>query len=541
MTSVRDSRPLSGTSPCRTGHRLMRLSPSVSIRLSFRSRFATVPLMFLAALLVSSGLSREAAAQTLLAGTAKVDITNVDAGPVNDPLYAKALVLKSGETTAVLITVDAVAIGEIGPIKNDYLPRVRGALTADLGIPATNVLVNASHCHGIVCTDVAERTIAAVKEASRKLVPVTVGVGTGHEDRIMENRRLKLKSGKVADVRHAYSLPPDDEVAEVGPVDPQIGILRLDRAEAPGGTLALLYSFACHPIQGVPSGGNTADIIGFSSKAIEENLGKDSLALFFQGCGGDINPAQYKDVENPRSAEPLGNLLGLSTLRAAREIACKEDARLKVLSETLTLPRRDQTERIAALEAEQRRLLASLQGTSLNFKTFLPLYVKYGVSGEFPSYSSHRYLTEKSLGRDALAKLGGSHRKNMEQYLRNVLTMEELTRVATNIALLKKHQANLIASGKRTIDVELTALRVGDFSLTTFPGELTVQIGLNIKKRAPNPNAVVAGYTNGYIYYAPTAEQLQNPGSAQEDCDSIVAPEWQELYETRAIDLLKRL
>ena len=27
----------------------------------------------------------------------------------------------------------------------------------------------------------------------------------------------------------------------------------------------------------------------------------------------------------------------------------------------------------------------------------------------------------------------------------------------------------------------------------------------------------VAGYTNGYIYYAPTAEQLLNPGAAQED------------------------
>ena len=45
----------------------------------------------------------------------------------------------------------------------------------------------------------------------------------------MENRRLKLKSGKEVDVRHAYSMPPDEDVAEVGPVDPEIGILRLKR------------------------------------------------------------------------------------------------------------------------------------------------------------------------------------------------------------------------------------------------------------------------------------------------------------------------
>jgi len=46
----------------------------------------------------------------LLAGAAKVDITNREAGPVNDALYVKALVLKNDTTTAVLITVDAVAL-----------------------------------------------------------------------------------------------------------------------------------------------------------------------------------------------------------------------------------------------------------------------------------------------------------------------------------------------------------------------------------------------------------------------------------------------
>ncbi|MFG0332071.1 MAG: hypothetical protein ACF8TS_01800, partial [Maioricimonas sp. JB049] len=173
--------------------------------------------------------SRFVQAATLMAGAAKVDITDREAGPVNDPLYARALVIRSGETTAVLVAVDAVAIGEIGRISNDYLPAVRKRLQDELGITPANVLVNASHCHGIVCDDVDARTVQAVKAAADNMVPVTVGAGSAHEDRIMENRRLKLKSGREVDVRHAYSLPPDDAVAEVGPVDPQIGILRLDR------------------------------------------------------------------------------------------------------------------------------------------------------------------------------------------------------------------------------------------------------------------------------------------------------------------------
>ena len=498
-----------------------------------------LPLLLAAAVWAGSLCSPVAQAATLRAGAAKVDITNREAGPVNDPLYVKALVLKSEATTAVLITVDAVAIGEIGHIKNDYLPNVRARLEKELGISPTNVLANASHCHGVVCADVEERTIQAVKAAAKELVPVKVGAGEGREDRIMENRRLKLKSGREADVRHAYSLPPDDEVAEVGPVDPQIGILRLDRLD--GRTLAVVYNFACHPIMGVPGGANTADVTGFASQVIEDNTSDGTIALFLQGCGGDINPVMYKDVEHPRSGEPLGNLLALSTLKALRKIECREDGRLTVLNETIALPRGDRTQRIFDLEAEQQRLLKSLQGTSLNLKTFLPLAVKYDVSGEFPSYYSHRYLHDKALGRSDFAKLDAENRRNMKQYIQNILTMEELTRVGTNLALLRKHQAELVAAGKRTIDVELLAVRIGDFTLATFPGELTVRIGLNLKQKLNRPYTFIAGYTNGYIYYAPTAEQLANVGGAQEDSDCILAPEWQKKYEDKAVEMLKKL
>jgi hypothetical protein len=355
----------------------------------------------------------------------------------------------------------------------------------------------------------------------------------------MENRRLKLKNGKELDVRHAYSLPPDEEVAEVGPVDPQIGVLRLDRTD--GRTLAVVYNFACHPIQGVPNGGNTADITGFASQVIEDNLSEGTIALFLQGCAGDINPVWYKDVDHPRDAEPLGNMLGLSTLRALRKVQAKEDGRLKVLNEVMELPRADFKKRIAEMEAEQERLVQSLRGTSLNLKTFISLFVKYNLSAEFPSYYSHRYLHDKMMGRDDLERLDAQNRKAIQQYIRNIYTMEQLTRVKTNLALLRKHQARNVAAEKRTIDVELVGLRLGDFVLLTFPGELSVQIGLNIKKKSPHELTCVAGYTNGYIYYSPTAEQLRNVGGAQEDSDCLLAPEWQKLYEDKAAEMLREL
>ena len=218
-------------------------------------------LLFVAAVAAILGSDRLAHAEQMLAGVAKIDITNLEAGPVNDRLHVRALVLKSGATLATIVTLDVVAIGEIGSIKNDFLGNVRSQVLEELGILPANVIVNASHCHGIPCQDVAERTILAIRQATQNLVPVNIGVGHGHEDRIMENRRLKLKNGKEIDVRHAYSMPRDEDVAEIGPIDPDIGVLRLNRQD--GTPLAVVYTFACHPIQGVPNGGNTADITGF--------------------------------------------------------------------------------------------------------------------------------------------------------------------------------------------------------------------------------------------------------------------------------------
>jgi hypothetical protein len=490
-------------------------------------------------LILAVGRPADGDAAELLAGAAKVDITDYDAGPVNDPLFVKALVIQSGEKSLAIITVDAVAIGEIGRIGNDYLDKVRDRIQQELKIAPQNVFANASHCHGVVSRDVDEKTVAAVRQATKNLVPVQIGTGIGHEDRVMENRRLKLKDGRTIDVRHAYSMPADEDVAEIGPIDPEIGVLRLDRLD--GSTLAVVYTYSGHPIQSVPGNANTADISGFASQVIEDNLSDDTVALFVQGCGGDINPVYYKDVNHPRHAEPLGNMLGLSTLKAVRKVKTRADDRLTVLNEKLSLPRADLAEKIAETEDEQLRLARSLGGTSLNLKTFQELTIKYRLAPEFPSAYSHRYLNERKRGRDDLDQMDAANRRDLERYVRNIRTMEQLTRLNTNLRLLKKHQASAITAGSRTLDVEVGGFRVGDFVVVTFPGELVVQIGLNIKANSPHESTFVAGYTNGYIYYCPTAEQLQNRGGAQEDSDCRLAPEWQAIFEKKAADLLSRL
>ena len=476
----------------------------------------------------------------LRAGVAKVDITDRTVGAVNDPCFAKALVLKNGNTTAVVITLDAVAVEGIGRIGNGFMATVRDALQKELGIAPSGVLVNASHCHGVVRADTAELSVQAVREAAKDLVIVKVGAGVGQEPRISENRRLIMRDGSEVDMRRAYSLPPDEDVAGVGPIDPQIGLLRLDRED--GRPLAVIYNFACHPIMNPPSKGCSADFPGFASKVIEETFGGGAMAFFVQGCGGDLNPVRYKEMLHPPDAEPLGTMLGASVLSAMQGIETKPGGVLKVSREIISVPRAaDYEQRILSIEAEQTKLLTSLKPTNINFKSFLPLFIQQKLSVDFPSHHAQSYLHDRQLDRKALEQMDGDNRASVEAYLQNLAIMEHLTRLNTNLALLKMHLAQTKAADKQTLEVEVCGLRIGDFRLVTFPGELTVQIGLNIKKVSGDPHAFVAGYTNGYIYYTPTAAQRGNTGYAQEDCDTLVAPEWQAIFEAKALAILKGL
>ena len=119
--------------------------------------------------------------------------------------------------------------------------------------------------------------------------------------------------------------------------------------------------------------------------------------------------------------------------------------------------------------------------------------------------------------------------------------MEELTVVKTNLALLYMHQEDYDQSQSKQIRVEINVVKIGDFVLVTFPGELSVEIGLSIKNKSPFKNTYVAGYTNGYIYYSPTEQQLKNRGGAQEDTDCMLDIGWQHLFEDRVLEILKKL
>ncbi len=500
--------------------------------------------------IAGAGVAAGTTTGSLRAGVAKSNITTDAKGVViNDSLYAKALVLDDGKTQVAIIAMDTTAIGGRGitqrildDVGDDFMPNLRSRIQKELKIPARNVLVNASHTHPpgrLLCDDAEQidRTVDAVSRAMQNMTAVTVGTGSGYEDRITMNRTLRLKNGKCWTIRHSGPCPPDEEVADVGPIDPEIGILRIDRMD--GQPLAVVYNFACHPLFGDARGRITANFPGVASKVIEENLDNGAMALFLQGAGGDIIDVLFKDFNRPRDIEPLGTTLGLSTLKALRGIRTK-DAKLSVISETIELPRRtDIPERIESLQTEQAELLESLKSTALNIKTFLPLYIKYALSPDYPLDYSYSYLQAEKIGNEELSAMDSLNRGNIAKYLKNIYAMEKLARIQNKLATLKKHQAINHESDEATILAEVQGIKIGNCVLITSPAEVLVEVGLNIKKASPYEHTFVAAFSNGYMHYGPPATEYSKGGYEVTEC--LLSSEWQQIYEKKANEIIYRL
>jgi len=232
-------------------------------------------------------------------------------------------------------------------------------------------------------------------------------------------------------------------------------------------------------------------------------------------------------------------MLALSTLEAVRGIDTG-NAELKVITETVVFPRRtDIPRRIEALEHEQTELLASLRFTTLDFKTFMPMYIRYALDPDHPADFSFRYLQAKETGSDAFTAMDTLNRENMDKYVANIRAMEKLARIQDKIATLQRHQAINDEAGEPTITAEMQGIRIGDCVLITSTTEVLTEVALNIKRSSPYRHTLVAAFSNGYIHYGPPADDYDKGGYEVTEC--FIAPQWHKIFEDKAGDIISRL
>lgn len=316
--------------------------------------------LLLFVILLSGRIFCPACQAALKAGCAKVDITppvgvwlsgyasrNKPSEGISDKLYAKALVLDDGQNKIAIVSADLLWV----PLETTN--EVRGIVKQKIGIPESNVLICATHTHfgpkvekirkdwpdtpaskvdKSYVQKLTKRIVESILTAAKNLKPVKLGVVKGDISEIVYNRRTKRPDGKVA---MTFRLPPADPNLVFGPIDPQVGILRVE--DTSGAFLGAIVNYACHPVCGATDNQEfysiSADYPGYTARVVEQMEG--GICLFALGTAGNMNPVRIQG-ENHRSR--IGKALGGEVLRRLQFVSTTDDIALKALKKQVILP-----------------------------------------------------------------------------------------------------------------------------------------------------------------------------------------------------------
>jgi len=242
------------------------------------------------------GIPLSAVAQTahvsspIRVGAAKVDVTpSENERPKNnlgvlDRLYARAIVLDNGVTSAALISVDAGAIPE------ELWQTVSGQIDKELGIPPARVLLTATHTHsggGPRGANYSQKIVDAVRLAKQKLTLARIGYGTGVSYINVNRQIVDPKTGRWWEGAN-YD----------GPSDKTVAVIKFEGLD--GSPIAVYYNYAVHAVLAGQLDQISADIPGAASRYVEDSFDDRVVALWSSGAAGDQNPIYYQQTYDLR-------------------------------------------------------------------------------------------------------------------------------------------------------------------------------------------------------------------------------------------------
>ena len=300
---------------------------------------------------------------------------------IHDPCKVRAVVFDDGTREVALVGLDALVV------PRGLVLEVRKLLQERCKISPEAVMIGASHSHSSgpvgmtlpgeydhasplvqdlaykkssaadasYLVKVRDAIVEAVAAAHDARTVATAGFGTGREDQVAFNRRIRMTNG--LSFSHPGKGNPDN-VEFAGPTDPEVGIIGAWNAD--GKLLGCVVNFACHATASGPW--VSANWIYYMERAIQGYFGAETKVVFLQGACGDVTQVNNLDLrENPESdawsqfvggrvgAEAVKVLLGLSQTRVA-EVPL--DAKQKTWSIARRAPAPERVK--AALELVQK-------------------------------------------------------------------------------------------------------------------------------------------------------------------------------------------
>lgn len=405
---------------------------------------------------------------------------------IHDELFARALVIEKNGKSVAFVSLDVLAVS------SEFVRRVRENIERRTGIRKDAVMIAATHTHAGPVTirtffnpdetlndgymdSLAEAVETSVVRAFEKRFPARVGVGSGSVSGIGVNRRT----------------------ADKKPIDEEIGIIKVVDLE--GNTRAVFINYACHPtVLGSNNLLATGDFPYFTVEKIEGATG--GFAMFVNGTQGNISMGHSSELS------AIGVITPGRTFEHAEELGHKlADAALEALP-----------------------LIETSENTAISAATIpFPLPLK-----KYPTTAETAQTLQKA--EEYLQSLNGNNQQN-------AVELDKLLRAKSDALYASIENFYAGETEKftdRVMEIELQGIRVSDAVFIAVPAEVFVEIGLQLKKYAPQKTYII-GIANGYIGYLPTREAYQIGG--YEVVSARCAAETHELFIDQAIELEKQL
>ncbi|MBI5759585.1 MAG: neutral/alkaline non-lysosomal ceramidase N-terminal domain-containing protein [Planctomycetales bacterium] len=423
-----------------------------------------------------------------------------------DPLKAKAIVFRDGNTDAALVVCDLIGIA------TDLSQAVRQRAFEKTGIPVSNIVISATHSHtapdymkelylklggesqeplrAAYIEKLINGPVEAIVKAHAAAKPVTLECGSATQATpVSFNRRSVMRDGSV---RTWMSHDHPEVVRAAGPIDPEIGLLTI--RDTKGEPRGILGNFALH-LDTVGGLKWSADYPYFIEQALRKAAGSDVISIFGTGCCGDINHV------NPRSrdrnkADFIGNSIGDSIQMQLGQLKRLERTDLVVKSRVVRLPLQDAT---------KEEVVRSVQ------------------------------------------ILAAAQRKEKVDFLEHVIAYKKLMldqlRHRTPHANTAEHitwgLSRSLAGIGETLPATVTVMTLGsDVAIVCLPGEVFVELGLAIKQGSPFRTTLVIELSNCVeTIYVP--HRAAYAGGSYEVTNSALQPGAGEMLVEAALSLLR--
>lgn len=405
---------------------------------------------------------------------------------IHDPLLASALCLRNGNESVLLIALDLLFLDP--PTAREL--RRRAAAAA--GVPEAGVFISCTHTHS------GPVTLRMLAWSADPAVPAP-DVGYLEQMKVQVESAARAAAAKLRPVEIAWTSADARGVggnrhAVDGATDPDAGVLsvRCANTHAP---LAVAVVYGMHPtVMHEDSTLVSSDFPHYTRQHLKEALGPELTVLYFTGPEGNQSPRRSVTAQTFAEAERLGRTLGASIARSVAAIPAgqyRADGVIRGTLERVTLPAR----RIPPVAEAERRVQ--------EWRDEMRRLQQTGASkADVRTAECAVFGAESTLGL-ARAGQGGE--------LERILALYNPT--------------------------EVQVVRIGDFRLPGLPGELFVEYGLELKRRAPAgtfPVCLVNGELQGYVVTAEAAA-----ANGYEAANSVFAPESGAVLVETALRMLK--